>query len=79
VPFEKLNAAVDDYVAEMSSANPAAMAAAKALVRDVAGRTPANAFEVTGPAIAARRVSVDARAAMRAFLDKRSTRDRGNE
>jgi methylglutaconyl-CoA hydratase len=73
VPFEQLDAVVDDYVAEMSSANPAAMTAAKALVRNVAGRTAANAFEVTGPAIAARRVSADARAAMRAFLDKRLT------
>jgi methylglutaconyl-CoA hydratase len=79
VPFEQLNAAVDEYVAEISSANPAAMAAAKALVRNVAGRTPATAFEVTGAAIAARRVSADARAEMRAFLDKRSTRGRGND
>ena len=74
VPFEQLDAAVGDYVAEMSSANPAAIAAAKALVRNVVGRTPANAFEVTGAAIAARRVSADARAGIRAFLDKRLTK-----
>lgn len=74
VTLEQLDAAVEDYVDEMSSANPAAITAAKALVRNVAGSTAANAFEVTGPAIAARRVSADARAAMRAFLDKRLTK-----
>lgn len=76
VSFQQLDVAVDEYVAELSSANPAAMAAAKALVRNVTGRTPANVFEVTGAAIAARRVSADARAGMRAFFDKRLTKRR---
>jgi methylglutaconyl-CoA hydratase len=76
VPIQHLDAAVDGYVRELSSANPAAMAAAKALVRNVTGNTTGNVFDVTGPAIATRRVSPDARAAMRAFLDTRSTGQR---
>jgi methylglutaconyl-CoA hydratase len=76
VPLDELDEAVNEYVAETSSAKPAAITAAKALIRDVVASDRANAFAVTGSAIAARRVSEDARAGMRAFLDQRSRRRR---
>ena len=50
---------------------PGAVAAAKALLRGVAGRTPETAFEVTGEAIAERRTSEEGKAGVAAFLDKR--------
>lgn len=74
VPPDRLDEAVDQYVVEMSAATPAAVSAAKALIRDVAARQGSDAFEVTGPSIAARRVSPDGQAGLRAFLDKRLAR-----
>src|SRR5436305_5332107 len=53
----RLDAAVDDYVRELLTAGPQAIAAAKALIADVWPRTVAEAAPITSAAIAARRVS----------------------
>jgi methylglutaconyl-CoA hydratase len=71
VPAAQLDEAVESYVAELRTSNPAAVAAAKALVRDVAAARDRDVFAITGPALAQRRAAADAKAAIRAFLDKR--------
>ena len=71
VPAAGLDEAVDAYVSELRTSNPAAVAAAKALVRDVAAAGATDVFDITGAALARRRMSADAKAAIRAFLDKR--------
>lgn len=68
-------AALDDevrrVVADLLSAGPQATAAAKQLIRAVAGPDPREAMPVTTEAIAARRVSAEGQEGMRAFLEKR--------
>ena len=73
VPVTQLDEAIDAYVSELRTSNPAAVAAAKALVRDVAAAGAADVFAITGAALARRRTSADAKAAIRAFLEKRQT------
>ena len=77
VPAAALDEAVDACVAELRTSNPAAIAAAKRLVRDVAARGTSNIFDITGTALAERRMSADAQAGIRGFLDKQATRTRG--
>lgn len=64
---------VEDWLEALLAAAPGAVADAKRLVRDVAGRpvTPALRAE-TAARIAARRTTGEAREGMRAFLDKRA-------
>jgi methylglutaconyl-CoA hydratase len=69
-----LDPAVDRYVQEVLSAGPAAVAAAKALIPDVWGRSIADAMPITAAAIAARRVSAEGQEGLRAFLEKRKPR-----
>jgi methylglutaconyl-CoA hydratase len=71
VPASELDGAVAAYVAELLTSSPGAVAIAKDLVRRIAGLTPAAAARVTTETIAARRVSAEGQAGMRAFLDKR--------
>ncbi len=72
VPADELDAAVGRYVQELLAAGPAAVAAAKALIPTVWGRTLEDAMPMTARAIAARRVSAEGQEGLRAFLDKRT-------
>jgi methylglutaconyl-CoA hydratase len=71
VPATQLDAAVDEYVREFLTAAPEAVAAAKALIREVWGRPLEEARPLTAQAIATRRVSVEGQEGLRAFLEKR--------
>ena len=66
-----LDPAVDRYVDELLSAAPTAIAAAKALIPQVWGRSPAEASEVTAGALASQRVSAEGQEGLKAFLEKR--------
>ena len=71
VPPAELDATVDQYVNELLSAAPSAIAAAKNLIPRVWGRSPADALDVTSAAIAAQRISPEGQEGLRGFLDKR--------
>jgi len=71
VPESELDAAVATYVGEFLSAGPEAIAAAKALIRDVYGRSVEAARPITANALAARRVSAEGQEGLTAFLEKR--------
>jgi len=62
---------VAKYVNDLLTSAPHAVAAAKALIADVAMRPPAQAADLTSHAIAERRVSPEGQDGMRAFLEKR--------
>ena len=74
VPASGLDAAVAEYVAELSTGGPTAIAAAKDLVRTVPGLAPDEAAAFTADAIAARRTSAEGQEGLQAFLDKRPPR-----
>jgi methylglutaconyl-CoA hydratase len=74
VPAAELDAAVDRHLAELKSAGPEAVAAAKALIPNVWGRPIAEAMPITAAAIAMRRVSPEGQDGLRAFLEKRKAR-----
>jgi methylglutaconyl-CoA hydratase len=61
-------------VREILTAGPEAVAAAKALVRNVWGRPIEDAMAVTATAIATRRVSPEGQEGLGAFLEKRAPR-----
>ena len=67
----ELDSAVGRYVQELLGAGPEAVAAAKALIPHVWGRSIADAMPTTAAAIAARRVSPEGQEGLRAFLEKR--------
>jgi methylglutaconyl-CoA hydratase len=71
VPAARLDAEVAAYVAELLTASPAAIAAAKALIGQVSERTLDAAMELTADALAAQRVSAQGQEGLRAFLQKR--------
>ncbi len=71
VPESELDAAVAGRVQELLKAAPGAVAAAKALIRDVAGRSPEEVRETTAERIAERRASAEGREGLLAFLEKR--------
>ncbi len=71
VPESELDAAVEERVRELLQAAPGAVAAAKALVRDVAGRKPEDVRVVTTARIAERRATAEGQEGLRAFLEKR--------
>ena len=71
VPAEALDAVVARYVAEVLSAAPTAVAAAKAIIPAVWGRAPEDVATLTARAIAAQRGSPEGQEGLRAFLDKR--------
>ena len=70
----ELDAAVDARVRELLQAAPGAIAAAKALLRAVAGRQPEDVREATAGIIADRRASDEGQEGLQAFLDKRRPR-----
>ena len=65
------------FVEAVLSSGPEAVKAAKRLVRDVAGRSPAEVRELTVERIAAARVSAEGQDGMRAFLERRTPRWQG--
>lgn len=71
VAAPELDAAVMRYVAELLTAGPEAVAAAKSLIPQVAGQRLEDAQPLTARAIAARRVSPEGQEGLKAFLDKR--------
>ncbi len=71
VPAADLDAAVEGYVRELLNAGPKGIAAAKALIPQVWGRSTADAMPITARAIAAQRVSPEGQEGMKAFLEKR--------
>lgn len=71
VAGDRLDLAVDRHVQQFLKAAPSAIAATKALLREVAGRAPAEVLARTVEAIATQRVSVEGQEGMRAFMEKR--------
>lgn len=71
VDADRLDATVGEFVAEFLSAAPTAVAAAKALIPRVWGRSPEDVADLTATTIAAQRASAEGREGLRAFLDKR--------
>jgi methylglutaconyl-CoA hydratase len=71
VQLDGLDAAVDERVREVLQAAPGAVAAAKALVRAVAGRPVESVRELVCKRIAERRASDEGQEGLQAFLEKR--------
>ena len=71
VAESELDATVERYVAELLSAAPTAVAAAKRLIPQVWGQRPEDVAELTASAIAEQRVSPEGQEGLRAFLEKR--------
>jgi methylglutaconyl-CoA hydratase len=71
VAIGDLDRTVNHFVRELLAASPAAIARAKALIPQVAGRAPADVRELTARAIAEQRVSPEGQEGLRAFLEKR--------
>ena len=71
MPESDLDSAVDECVQEVLSSAPGAIAAAKALIKDVANRPSADVIGLTTTRIAEQRVSAEGQEGMRAFLQKR--------
>jgi methylglutaconyl-CoA hydratase len=71
VSEDELDEAVARRVREILTAGPRAVAAAKALIRQVAGANPSDVIGLTTNSIAAQRISPEGQEGMRAFLEKR--------
>ena len=71
VPVDQMDRRVADYVQEILSAAPGAIAAAKALLKEIAGRPVQDTIGLTADTIAARRASAEGQEGMRAFLGQR--------
>jgi methylglutaconyl-CoA hydratase len=71
VPAGSLDDTVSDYVREILEAGPEAIAAAKALIPEVAARSLDDARPISASALARRRVSAEGQEGLRAFLEKR--------
>ncbi len=67
-----LDRTVAEYVQEVLTAAPEAIAAAKALIATVWGRALDETTPITATAIATRRVSAEGQEGLRAFLEKRT-------
>lgn len=72
VAADRLDLAVDRHVQQFLKAAPSAVAATKRLLRDVAGRRPADVMALTADAIARQRVSAEGQEGLRAFLERRT-------
>jgi methylglutaconyl-CoA hydratase len=68
---EALDARIATILDEFRTAAPTAIAASKALVRDVAAATPDEATALTARAIARQRTSPEGQEGLRAFLERR--------
>jgi methylglutaconyl-CoA hydratase len=73
-PAADLDATVARYVSELATGGPEAIAAAKRLIKTVAGLGPDDAAALTASAIATRRTSPEGQEGLKAFLGKRSPR-----
>ena len=71
VPDADLDARVATYVEDVLTAAPEAVAAAKALLREIAGRPAADVLDLTARTIATRRASAEGQEGLHAFLHKR--------
>ena len=71
VPAAELDAAVERRLGDVLEGGPRAIAAAKALIREIAGEHPEDVIGFTTNSIAAQRVSAEGQEGMRAFLEKR--------
>lgn len=71
VAADALDAKVDEYVQEVLSAAPEAIATAKELLRTVWGRPAHDVIGLTAETLAARRVSPEGQEGLKAFLEKR--------
>jgi methylglutaconyl-CoA hydratase len=71
VPEAELDAAVARRIADVVTSSPAAIASAKALIREIAYKHPEDVIGFTTSTIAAQRVSPEGQEGMRAFLEKR--------
>ena len=71
VPTAQLDQRVAEYVKELLSAAPEAMAAAKELLRKIVGRSPQDVAGITAETLATRRVSAEGQEGLKAFLEKR--------
>jgi methylglutaconyl-CoA hydratase len=71
VPAVDLDARVKEYVTEVLSAGPDAIAEAKQLLREIWHRPPHDVQGLMAQSIAGRRSSPEAQEGMRAFLEKR--------
>jgi methylglutaconyl-CoA hydratase len=74
VPEADLDTTVDAYIRELMTSAPGAIAAAKALIAEIAGRRAADVADLTAETIARHRVSDEGQDGMRAFLEKRKAR-----
>ena len=74
VPEAALDSTIDGYVRELLTSAPQAVAGAKRLIADVAGRRPSEMARLTARTIAKHRVSDEGQHGLRAFLDKRPPR-----
>jgi methylglutaconyl-CoA hydratase len=74
VPAAELDAVTDTVVRDLLQGAPSAQRRAKALLRDLAGRSPADVRHLTSAALADQRVSVDGQDGLAAFLQKRPAR-----
>ncbi len=74
VTADQLDGRVAEYVREILSAAPEAIATAKELLRKIACRPVQDTIGLTADTIAARRASVEGQEGMRAFLEKRKAR-----
>ena len=71
VPESALDGAIEDCLQEILTSAPGAIAAAKALIKEVDGRPSADVIGLTTTRIAEQRVSAEGQEGMRAFLQKR--------
>ena len=71
VPSEELDGTVRSYVRELLSASPTGVAAAKALIPRVWGRSSQEAMAMTADTIARQRVSPEGQDGLKSFLGKR--------
>jgi methylglutaconyl-CoA hydratase len=70
VPSTRLVPTVKEYVSQVLSAGPEAVAATKALIPKVWNSLTQDAMNLTADAIAARRVSAEGQEGMKAFMNK---------
>ena len=68
---DALDACIAKILDEFRTASPSAIAASKALLRDVAAATPDEATALTARAIAKQRTSPEGQEGLRAFLERR--------
>jgi methylglutaconyl-CoA hydratase len=68
----ELDTHIERYLQECLSAAPEAVATAKALLREIAGRPAADVRTLTAETIATRRASREGQEGMKAFLEKRT-------